>query len=35
LRSACKGIGAAPWDGGGEHLGWVGCDPAKLTRGAE
>jgi hypothetical protein len=26
---------AAPWDGGGEQVGWVGCDPAKLSRGAE
>ena len=27
--------GAAPWDGGGEHVGWVGCDPAKLIKQAE
>ena len=27
--------GAAPWDGGGEHVGWVGCDPAKLSKRAE
>ncbi len=27
--------GGAPWDGGGEQLGWVGCDPAKLTFPAE
>ena len=25
-RSAIES--AAPWDGGGEHVGWVGCDPA-------
>ena len=27
--------GAAPWGGGGEHVGWVGSDPAKLKKGAE